>query len=136
MSTEIDKRFFILSLVIVGVVLICVSFILESDPSILNNNNNIEPIDYRIITKDELLVLYKSGNDFIVVDCSQPKDVYRAGHLPKAVWTPNPHLFYDYNIPVIVYGNDENITLSFVEDLSTHGIESYYFESGYEGWIN
>jgi len=135
MGIEINKNTAVLAILII---ILIISIILFVAPE-----NTINPDDlkkythhYEEITPMQMENMYVKDN-FLVIDCTEPKTVYREAHLPNAVWSPNPSLFFGQKNDIVVYNsNNEDTAISFCENLSgnVHG-KIYYMKGGINAWL-
>jgi len=135
MSVEINKRGFVLLILFI---LLFIGIYFK-----LTGNIEYNPIDkpktagYETISPENVINLYKNTKNLIIIDCSQPKEVYREGHLPDAVWTSNPKIYYNKANTFLVYSNDDTIAKNFCEQLVDNVSGHIYFmPGGYEAWKN
>ena len=135
MSVEINKKGIIILILLVLLFIGIIFKLLPNTEYIVSENP--KSTKYTTISPNEVNNLYKNANNLIVVDCSQPKQVYRDGHLPEAVWTPNPELFYNTTNDILVYSNNDTIAKNFCEQLvdNVYG-HIYFMPGGYEAWKN
>ena len=126
MPIEIKRRFILILFTILAVVVLSIvlieSSIFEPTP----------PPYVTINTKEETLDLYEIPG-LIVIDANNCSCTYNAGHLPKAVWSKTPSLFYGYSNTFLVYGD---VAEEFCDELAKNvDGDIYYYTGDYKLWM-
>jgi rhodanese-related sulfurtransferase len=76
-----------------------------------------------------------SNKNLIILDVRTCKCNYNKGHLPNATWTTNPLLYYNTTNDLLIYENNENLSIEFCEQLVNHSYgKLLYLEGGIYGW--
>ena len=139
MYIRIDKKGFVFIAVILLIIIIVASFFVQIDIPVIPGTESPTG-GFHSINATYAHKLVKQSSDLTIVDCSQSKDEYKKGnHIPRATWTPNPSLFYQYRTNVMVYADNDDVARQFCVDLVKSGKffgTLYCMEGGYQAWVD
>ena len=90
-----------------------------------------------ILPLDALNMISLNETPIKIIDIRSCKCNYNSGHLPNATWNVNPLSFYNMTEDLLVYSNDNQDSIEFLEKLVNNTYSRlYYLEGGYKAWAN
>lgn len=142
-TEDIEKKIqliFIIALVAITVgAVICFALLSNFNESI--NQGPSGPtftMTYSAISSDDAYNLTSTGHNLtIIIDVRSCSCNYNQGHIPYAIWNPNPKDFYNHTKDLLIYDNTGAKSIEFCEQLinQTYGT-IYYLEGGINAWKN
>ncbi len=79
--------------------------------------------------------LTANNENLLVIDVRTCKCNYNKGHLPNATWTTNPLVYYNSTNDLLIYENNETLSIEFCEELVNHTYgKLLYLQGGIKTW--
>lgn len=115
-----------------------IGYTLSSDPEIKEN----EPTGpflatfYTALSPEESKNLMETNvTPLLILDIRDCKCNYNTGHLPNATWNVNPYSFWNKTEDLLIYSNDNNVSIFFCERLINNTYSRlFYLDGGYDAW--
>ena len=127
--------------VVLIIVLVVISVSAAVGLSIFYYNENKGPtgpvitVIYSGITPETAYDLTVNDKDLLVIDVRTCKCNYNSGHLPNATWANNPLGYYNTTSDLLIYENNETLSIEFCEQLINHTYgKLLYLEGGINAW--
>jgi rhodanese-related sulfurtransferase len=124
---------------IIVLVLISLSAVVSLSISFYNENKGptipVITVTYSGITPQSAYDLTLKDKDLLVIDVRTCKCNYNKGHLPNATWVNNPLGYYNTTSDLLIYENNETLSIEFCEQLINHTYgKLLYLEGGIKAW--
>jgi rhodanese-related sulfurtransferase len=92
-------------------------------------------VTYSGISVETAYDLTVNNENLLVIDVRTCKCNYNKGHLPNATWTNNPMGYYNTTNDLLIYENNETLSIEFCEQLTNHTYgKLLYLEGGIKAW--